>query len=438
MTIRQIMTRRSTLVGLAVVLVVAISAAWGSLRTGEPAETALQSDAQPLPVETLVAEQVDSYQTARAYTGVIRARRDTVLSFERLGTLKAIHVDEGQRVERGDVLAELDTRRLQVGRTRLEARRNEAAAMLAELVAGPRQETIDAADANVDNLKAQLDLEKANLVRRKALLADNIIPQEEYDASMFGVQAAAARLEAAQRQLDELTAGTRQEKIDAQKAVFETLDAELADVNIELEDSALLAPFSGTVSQRMVDEGAVIAAGAPIVQLVEDQALEAWIGLPVNVASRFVKGHTVQLLVDDKPHAAVVKSLMPGLDADSRTRTVVFTFDEGNAQALVPEQVVRLRVESQTDAQGFWLPTDALAAGPRGLWNCYSVVDGRVQQQVVEVLHTEGDRVLVRGTLADGDPIIASGTHRVVAGQQVRMLSEQSQATKPQPAKKKR
>jgi len=421
------MTKRSLI--LSALFVLAISVAWVSFSSGKSDEAEQAAEVGTLPVETVTAHQVNSYKTARAYTGVIRARRDTVLGLERLGTLKRIHVDEGQHVEQGEVIAELDTRRLQVSRRLLEARRNQATAMLAELVAGPRRETIDAADAEVRALKAQLELEKANLVRREALLADNIIPQEEFDASKFGVQAAAARLEASQRQLDELNAGTRKEKLDAQKAVLETLDAELSDVNIELEDSALLAPFAGTVSQRMVDEGTVIATGAPIVRLVEDRALEAWIGLPVRVAAGFEKGQSVELFVDQELHAATVHNRMPELDTDSRTRIVVFTLDDVSTSQLVPEQVVRLRVEARTVVDGFWLPTDALAAGPRGLWNCYSVADGRVQRRLVEVLHTEGDRVLVRGTLVEGEPIIASGTHRVVAGQQVRMLNEQPHAT---------
>lgn len=424
------MTKRTITLGC--LAIAAIPIAWFTFSPANLDAVEQQTEAAPLPVETIAVEQVDSYETARAYTGVIRARRDTVLSFERLGTLEKINVDEGQRVKQGEVLAELDTRRLQVGRQRLESRRNEAAAMLAELVAGPRRETIDAAVANVENLEAQLELEKANLIRRKSLLAQAIIPQEEFDASKFGVQAAAARLQASQRQLDELNAGTRKEKIDAQKAVLETLEAELSDVSIELEDSALLSPFAGTVSERMVDEGTVVAAGAPIVRLVEDGELEAWIGLPVNVAAGYAIGQTVELEVDGVTHAATVKSRLPELDRESRTRTVVFAFDTHVSDTLVPEQVVRLRVKSKIEATGFWLPTDALAAGPRGLWNCYSVADGRVQRRLVEVLYTEGDRVLVRGTLADGEQIIAAGTHRVVVGQQVRMLDPQTHAAKPQ------
>ncbi len=434
MTMRQILTKR--LLSLGAVAMLAICIVWTLFSS--PSSGALEStdDSTVLPVETLTAHQVDFYETARSYTGVIRPRRDTTLSLERLGTLEVIHADEGQRVEQGDVLAELDTRRLQVSRRLIEARRNEANAVLAELLAGPRRETIDAAEAEVRALKAQLELEKSNLVRRESLLADNIIPQEEFDASKFGVQAAAARLEASQRQLDELNAGTRKEKIDAQRAVLETLDAQISDVNIELEDSALLAPFAGTVSQRMVDEGAVVAPGAPIVRLVEDRALEAWIGLPVRVAADFDTGRSVELWVDDKPYAGTLHGRMPELDSDSRTRIVVFTIDD--AGQLVAEQVVRLRVASRTTVDGFWLPTDALAAGPRGLWNCYSIADGRAQRRLVEVLYTEGDRVLVRGTLVEGEPIIASGTHRIVSGQQVRMLNEQPRVANPRAANTKR
>ena len=70
-------------------------------------------------------------------------------------------------------------------------------------------------------------------------------------------------------------------------------------------------------------------------------------------------------------------------------------------------------------------------AGERGLWSAYVVTlpaspsaqgaGSRVARRDVEVLHTEGDRVLVRGMLQPGDRVIASGTHRIVPGQVVRV-----------------
>jgi multidrug efflux pump subunit AcrA (membrane-fusion protein) len=104
----------------------------------------------------------------------------------------------------------------------------------------------------------------------------------------------------------------------------------------------------------------------------------------------------------------------------------VVTFQDVSATGLVPGQLVRLEVGETIESAGFWLPTSALLRRQRGLWCCYVVVvdrerpsTGRVETRDLEVLHTEGQRVFVRGTLQPGETVIAAGTHRVVPGQRV-------------------
>jgi hypothetical protein len=84
-------------------------------------------------------------------------------------------------------------------------------------------------------------------------------------------------------------------------------------------------------------------------------------------------------------------------------------------------EIARLRVSQTEQMQGFWLPTTALSRGERGLWSCFAIVrDGdayRVEKRDVEVLYTEGDRVLVRGTISANEDVVSSGTQRLVNGQ---------------------
>jgi hypothetical protein len=96
--------------------------------------------------------------------------------------------------------------------------------------------------------------------------------------------------------------------------------------------------------------------------------------------------------------------------------------------------VVEVTVERPVATPGFWLPMTALVEGERGLWTVYTVrpaPDGGgrvVGQEAVEVRHTEGDRVYVAGTLADGAVVIGDGTHRVIPGQRVRAVEADTPA----------
>jgi RND family efflux transporter MFP subunit len=363
----------------------------------------------------------------RTYTGVIRAARTSDLGFERTAKLIDIQRDEGDRVEKGQLLARLDTRNLEARRQELTAKRDAAQALLDELVAGPRQQTIDSARAEVRDLEAQLQLVRSNLERNKSLVEEAAISIAALDDSSFGAASAEARLEAARQKLDELEAGTRQEKLQAQRAVVAQLEASLADVEVEIEDSTLLAPFDGTIAQRYLDEGTIVAPTMPVMRLVESGHLEAWIGLPPATTITLNVGDTHEVLVGGAAYGARVSALLPELDPATRTRSVILDLNADAAEDLVPSQVARLVLREHRRMQGYWLPTTALTRGTRGLWSVLAVEEDAVSGSVraarrdVEILHTEGDRAYVRGTLQPRESIICNGTHRLVPGQLVQL-----------------
>jgi RND family efflux transporter MFP subunit len=387
-----------------------------------------------LPVETIAVQPVTSYQTVRTYTGTLHAARTAELSFERPGEIISLEVDQGDHVKPGQVLATLDTKSLEAQRRELLAQRAAAQAQLDELEAGTRPEQIAAARSKVRNLEAQVKLQELTLQRRETLVGQRAVSQAEFDQATYGLQSAAALLEAARQELAELEAGPREEKKAAQRAAVEQLAAAVAVIDAQLEDSRLVASFQGTITARHFDEGAVVAPGQIVFRLVEDQQLEAWFGLPVAATGQLQFGSDYQLRVGERRATATVTAIVPELDTATRTRRVVMKLKPGDATAYAGE-IVRLDLENEISTEpAYWLPTTALVRGARGLWSCFVVVpetnkqpaDARtrsIEKRDVKIVHTAGERVLVRGLLTTGDAVIAAGAHRVVPGQQVEVLS---------------
>ena len=422
---------RRVFMGVALVVALAGSVGFTVILDSEPAV-----DNRPRPrvlaVQTIDLKPVTSYQSAREYTGTIVARRTSQLGFELAGKLIQIYVDEGNSVSAGTALAELDTEHLETRRRQLVARRAQAAAKLDEMVAGPREEDIAAARAQVENFHAQVELLRRQTARHKRLVASSATSQDEYEQFVFGLKAREAQLNEVQHNLEELVNGTRKEQITAQRAVVAEFDASIADIDVDLRKSTLKAPFDGTIARRLADDGTVIDAGQPIFRLIEDQVLEAWIGLPVHAMQRLVEESVHRVKIDRQHFGATVAGRFPEVDPATRTRTVVLRLDDSAAKHIVHGQLVRLELEETVEAEGYWLPITALTKGARGLWTSFVVVEAepdgstrpdvfRIERRDIEVLHTESDRVLVRGTLNSGDRVVASGTHRVVPGQLVRL-----------------
>lgn len=407
-------------------------AVFGATRLLSPSAPAAppieRREASALPVETLSVEPTAGYEVQRTFTGEIAARRASEVGFDRGGEVTSILVEEGDRVLSGDALARLDTRSLQARRRQLEAQKARAIAQLEELEAGPRREEIDAARAAVRNLEAELELQRLQRSRREFLYTEGAISQEQRDEFAYGETALAASLAEARSRLEELENGTRPEVIAAQQAAVLEIEANLADLDVSLEKSILRAPFAGTVARREADEGTVVQAGQSVIRLVENSAPEARIGMPTATVRNLQLGGSQTVSIGSETFAATVASILPEIDPDTRTQEVVLELEPAAIAWTSPGQIVRITRTQTVETEGYWLPISALARGTRGLWTCYTIVENsqgssfEIVEQTVEILHQDGDRALVRGTLQPGDLVVANGTHRLVPGQSVRPL----------------
>jgi len=394
---------------------------------------------KPLTVSTVKLTPVNSYNITRYYTGEVVATRRTDLGFERAGKVVEVLYDRGQIVEAGAVIARLDTQNLQAQLSQLEAQRLRALAQLQELQNGSRQEVIAAARSQVSDLENQLRLANTRSQRRESLYQEGAVSKEQFEEVAFNRDALADRLAAARSQLEEVQNGTRIEQVNAQAAAVAQIEASILDLEITIAKSNLTAPFRGVIGERNLDEGSVAQAGQAIVRLVEAVNPELEIGVPFAVAATLRVGSSQTVEIGDRTYVATVIAIKPETNLQTRTSTVVLKLQSSSqgsnqgakkasantANFAMPKsgEIARLKVSQTEQIQGFWLPTTALSRGERGLWSCFAIArDGdayRVEKRDVEVLHTEGDRVLVRGTISANEEVVSSGTQRLVNGQTV-------------------
>ncbi len=368
-----------------------MAAAWGC--SGD-ASDATSSAPSTLVVETIVVREQPRHAVRESYAGRVTSSRSSDLGFDRPGRVVELRVDEGDRVEKGELLGALETRDLRAEIRELQAR--------------------EAASA------ARLELARLTTKRSESLLGSDSISKQAYDEARFNQAALEADLEAAR--------------------------AGIARARIALELSELHAPFSGTVVMRNVDEGTVVTPGQSVFRVIEDGAMELRVGIPVATAAGLVTGGHYPVEIEGGAFEARLVRKIPRVDPRTRTMTAVFEIDSGDGkdrERLRDGALGRLRIETPRDTRGFWLPISALSEGRRGLWSAFAVEPDpdapdrlRVEQRDLQVIHVETDRVFVDGTLQDGDRIVANGIHRIVPGQPVRLAAPRAAAsptTKPAP-----
>ncbi len=193
--------------------------------------------------------------------------RQVDLSFLISERIESVLVEEGDAVKAGQKLATLETVRLQ--QLVDEARQAAAAAEQNYLRVknGPRQEEIEQARAGVQAAQATLKNAVVRSERLSALAKTNSISKQDADDAAAAQQVATANLDMAQKQLDLLLAGSRQEDIRQALAQYNQAQAALTIREQNLKDCVLYAPCDAVVRNRILEKGDMASPQKPVFNL---------------------------------------------------------------------------------------------------------------------------------------------------------------------------
>ncbi|MEZ5666223.1 MAG: secretion protein HlyD [Alphaproteobacteria bacterium] len=190
--------------------------------------------------------------------------RQVELGFRVGGRLARMHLEEGDPVAAGQLLAELDSQPLEDNVRLAEAQVALQQANLQKFEAGSRPAEIAQAEAQVAERQSELDNIVRNLNRQAQLLDSGFAAQQAYDDLRSQRSEAEARLRSAQRAYDLVAEGFRAEDVEAARANLDIAEASLARALTDLADARLTAPEGGVVLTRIAEPGAIMAAGAPV------------------------------------------------------------------------------------------------------------------------------------------------------------------------------
>lgn len=188
--------------------------------------------------------------------------RQVDLPFNGQQRVAAVFVEEGDRVGRGQVVARLETDRLEAAVAEAAARAEAQRRVVERLDAGTRPEEIEQANARVAAAEADVARTKAEYDRLKALTGTGATSTKEIDESRSAFDSAAATLRLHQKALDLAVAGPRAEDRAEARATLAALEAQLTLRRRELADAELRSPVAGVVRNRILEPGEMSAPGA--------------------------------------------------------------------------------------------------------------------------------------------------------------------------------
>jgi HlyD family secretion protein len=189
------------------------------------------------------------------------------LGFQAAGRITRLVVNEGDRVKAGDTLAVLDRTEMHAREAQALAQENAARAALDELERGARAEELAQAQEADSAAAARLADAQRDLARAQQLFRGGAASQEAYDKARLAADVARSQREQAAQQLRLVRSGPRAERISAQRAVVASAQALRRQVDAQLANAVITAPFAGVVTVRHRQPGEIVAPGSPVVTL---------------------------------------------------------------------------------------------------------------------------------------------------------------------------
>ncbi len=227
--------------------------------------------------------------------------REVSLAFNSSEHIAEVLVEEGDTVEKGQLLASLHQQHRLADVAVAEARLAAQQAVVDRLVAGSRPEEVRQARARLTAARARLRDEQRRFQRIKGLFDKHSVSRQTLDDAEAAVDVADAELKVAQETLALLLAGPREEDIRAAKALLQADEAQLQAARESLADTRLLAPSDGVIRNRILEPGDMATPQTPVLTLALLDPLWVRSYAPETVLGRLKPGMAAVVTSDSHP-----------------------------------------------------------------------------------------------------------------------------------------
>jgi HlyD family secretion protein len=395
-------------------------------------------------LQTVAVRTQDLTVELRA-NGIVQPIRKINLSPKEAGQIAQLYVDEGDRIQPGQLIARMDSQQIQAQVNQYKAALAKAEADLAQKRVGSRWEEIAEAESRVSTAEASVAAAQAKqnraseeLTRNQLLATEGAISQNtlgdflsKKQEANANLNAERARLQEQRRTLTKLRNGSRPEEIAQSQAEVIQAKAQLQFYTTQLGNTEIRAPFAGVITRRFAQAGdfvtpttsASTSDGATSTSIVElAKGLEVEAKVPEAIIARIQLGQSVDIRSDTYSNATFkgnVRLLAPRAVQDqqsssSGTGSGVTTFRVKVSLTTGQEQLksgmnVKLKFLGNKIPQALVIPLAAVVTQPTGQTGVW-VQDAKQQPQLrpVSLGSVSGDQVQVLKGISQGQQILLS------------------------------
>ena len=443
------------------------------------ASASLRKTEEPSPQEKKLANvevitiRAREYRQALTLPAMVKADKTAAISPEFSGTLAKWFVPEGANVEKGQVVAELDSEILLASLGELNASMESQSKSITLARIGKESEAMELKYAQkqtelqelaLKSAQADQDLAKIEFERFRKLVKNKVMDSSKLDTVRTAFTQSGLAVARAEEAVNSAQLGVRSAEIrvkeamanqDLAKASLVELRAAVTSLNVKIEKAKLKAPIPGRIEEYLAEPGEVVAAGMPLAYIYDLRYLRAVVNVPDRYVAFLDPGNPtissfIQMNMPGAEQRISTKLIVPGLpkltggnetgiELDSEIARIAQAADpESNTfqvelrlpnpgGALRDGVIARAKIEYLNYPRAIVIPVKAIQVtdeGPRVLVVEEAEGSELVQVRDIEPITIHGSELLIGKGLNEGDRLIVAGWKGLVAGEAVNVLVE--------------
>ena len=369
----------------------------------------------------------------RSFPGKVEASKKVEMAFQVSGLLVKLPVKEGQKVAKGELIAQLRQDEFQARLKTLQGQLDQSRAALRALQAGDRPEQRLRLEAQLRAALAQLSNAKTEFDRAARLLQQRAMSRADHDRYQTAYRVALEEHQAARQMLEKGTMA-REEDIEAQEAEVRGLEGRVVEAQIQLADSTLVAPYDGVIGKRFVEPNQTIKGREPVVKFQDVDELEVAVDVPETfMAASLRLADIVQMVAEFSGAPGLqfpvqLREIAQRADPATQTFRIRVALKALPDQNILPGMTARVTITYRRAGilgQQIMVPITAVSNDGGGKQSAWVIgADQQVTRRPVKMGEATGSQIQILEGLEPGERIAVAGLTFLREGMKVRDLGD--------------
>ena len=362
-----------------------------------------------------------------SFPGVTSPVTVTDTAFLVPGKIQSMNCQVGQAVKKGDLLATLDSEiyERQVGVA--SAAVGVAEANNLKVNTGARHQEIEMAKMQMLQAKSGFELAKKEKDRFDRLYKIEAIPRREHDQVVTQYEIARKQYQASQQQFDLVKEGaSNEDKLIAGSSV-QVNRAQLAQASTQLKYTRLYSPITGVVTEKKVEEGAVVNAGTPIYEIQSTDAIDLEVFIPSVHLEKIKLGSKAQVTFMENPGKVIegiVREIKPMSDDKTRSYRYKIRLSSSPNLKSYAGTIGKATFITGNKIYGAFVPLACIVCSQENDDNFVFLVDkdNRAQKVPVNLVKIKDQKALINGSFPKNAKLVLSGQEYLSDGSKVNIV----------------